>query len=611
MAKIRVVIQKPVNSSSLGVQTVTGNGVDNTDPQNPILSFPDTSEVTETTDKKYVTDAEKVVISNTSGTNTGDETISTIKTKRPIKTVNSQSLEGSGNIDLSSFELAEWYGATGDGVTDDSAAIQNALNVGSVSLLGKTYLVSSPIIVPLGKTLTGVGHNSILKSDFLSGSVLTIEAEGRVQDLKMIGDSAFSHDDINSNSLYPENLTELDARKGEGLLTGITTNNKQCSINNVYFTQFSKNAIYTFENAAVQTSQPLRNDISNNVFYLNYISLFESERSEYGCFVNNVFKYNIVGIIVEGGNNSHTNNKIDHSRFGVVLEGDPLINNAHGEFTGGSINHSKIYCFVARVVQYGEMLTGISIFDGGSEGLLIQDSKGITIDNCTFSSVKTVAQGEYNSVNDSGQNRIANSFYRQNSTTGAYTFTATGNTIAENNSSFEGDEENTTWNTQMLNNTKYDRDNFYYKDVNGQNSIVGNDAFDFNAGGSSINGDLKITLPVGLSNQMFSVDLQVMGNVRNMNYTIFGWALAAGWANPKVSYKNGDDLFTVDFGKDVDGNGLIYVNVSANWRYEMIRITKVVGFRGSINRTNDYKYEWNMEITNEVHQNVTATYTPT
>jgi hypothetical protein len=80
MAKIRVVIQKPVNSISLGVQTVTGNGVDNTDPQNPILSFPDTSEVTETTDKNYVTDAEiskiaSSVNSKTAGEPTGSDVV--------------------------------------------------------------------------------------------------------------------------------------------------------------------------------------------------------------------------------------------------------------------------------------------------------------------------------------------------------------------------------------------------------------------------------------------------------------------------------------------------------------------------------------------------------
>ena len=59
-----------------------------------------TSLVTESTDKKYVTDAEKTVLSNTSGTNTGDETTSSIQTKRPLKTVGGVSLEGSGNIEL-------------------------------------------------------------------------------------------------------------------------------------------------------------------------------------------------------------------------------------------------------------------------------------------------------------------------------------------------------------------------------------------------------------------------------------------------------------------------------------------------------------------------------
>ncbi len=61
----------------------------------------ETAEITESTDKKYVTDAEKTKLSNLSGTNTGDETTQTIQTKRPLKTINNQSLEGSGNIVIS------------------------------------------------------------------------------------------------------------------------------------------------------------------------------------------------------------------------------------------------------------------------------------------------------------------------------------------------------------------------------------------------------------------------------------------------------------------------------------------------------------------------------
>jgi hypothetical protein len=62
----------------------------------------DTSDINDTTNKRYVTDAQQTVIGNTSGTNTGDETTSSIQTKRPLKTVNGNSLEGSGNIIISS-----------------------------------------------------------------------------------------------------------------------------------------------------------------------------------------------------------------------------------------------------------------------------------------------------------------------------------------------------------------------------------------------------------------------------------------------------------------------------------------------------------------------------
>ena len=47
-----------------------------------------TAQVTESTDKNYITDSESTVIGNTSGTNTGDETTLSIQTKRPLKTVN-------------------------------------------------------------------------------------------------------------------------------------------------------------------------------------------------------------------------------------------------------------------------------------------------------------------------------------------------------------------------------------------------------------------------------------------------------------------------------------------------------------------------------------------
>ena len=52
-------------------------------------------------DTRIITAGEITKLSNTSGTNTGDETTLSIQTKRPIKTVNGVTLEGAGNIPIS------------------------------------------------------------------------------------------------------------------------------------------------------------------------------------------------------------------------------------------------------------------------------------------------------------------------------------------------------------------------------------------------------------------------------------------------------------------------------------------------------------------------------
>ena len=57
------------------------------------------------TGQRLITSGEITKLSNISGTNTGDETTSSIQTKRPLKTIEGQSLEGSGNINLTSNDV--------------------------------------------------------------------------------------------------------------------------------------------------------------------------------------------------------------------------------------------------------------------------------------------------------------------------------------------------------------------------------------------------------------------------------------------------------------------------------------------------------------------------
>lgn len=63
--------------------------------------------------------------------------------------------------------LAEWFGAVGDGTTDDKAAIQAALDhaaFSEVQSLGKTYAIASQIVIPTGKSWRGISRSKTIIS---------------------------------------------------------------------------------------------------------------------------------------------------------------------------------------------------------------------------------------------------------------------------------------------------------------------------------------------------------------------------------------------------------------------------------------------------------------
>lgn len=90
------------------------------------------------------------------------------------------------------------YGATGDGMTNDTAAIQTAIDAaapqkGTVFLPAGTYLVNSPLTITSGVTFIGVGDGSIIKAGANISAVLTIsvggDGRGVLRDFQVIGNS--------------------------------------------------------------------------------------------------------------------------------------------------------------------------------------------------------------------------------------------------------------------------------------------------------------------------------------------------------------------------------------------------------------------------------------
>lgn len=86
---------------------------------------------------------------------------------------------------LKDYAIPEMYGAVGDGTTDDTVAVQAALNASTCTLLlNKTYYITQPLSIPAYHTLAGLSDNSsILK---FATNINGLELEGRGINVKNV-----------------------------------------------------------------------------------------------------------------------------------------------------------------------------------------------------------------------------------------------------------------------------------------------------------------------------------------------------------------------------------------------------------------------------------------
>ena len=88
-----------------GAQKINNNNADFQQQIDNIINVEETPATIKTKyesnpDTNNFNDIAKQNLANQSGTNTGDETTATIQSKRPLKTVNGETLEGTGDIPL-------------------------------------------------------------------------------------------------------------------------------------------------------------------------------------------------------------------------------------------------------------------------------------------------------------------------------------------------------------------------------------------------------------------------------------------------------------------------------------------------------------------------------
>lgn len=159
-----------------------------------------TADISDSLNKRYVTDAQQTVINNTRGTNTGDETTVSIQTKRPIKTVNSQSLEGIGDVTISATPAGSssqiqynnsglFAGAANVNIQDDELALPNISNpttpTNAIKLYGKQ--LANKFFITTKETN---GLENFIQESLFKNSVLLIKPAGNSATVTAIGAAA-------------------------------------------------------------------------------------------------------------------------------------------------------------------------------------------------------------------------------------------------------------------------------------------------------------------------------------------------------------------------------------------------------------------------------------
>lgn len=71
---------------------------------------------------------------------------------------------------IKEYVTPQMFGAVGDGITDDTQAVQNAINTGKVVYIPKgIYKTTNAIVVPSNATIFGDGESSVISNTVLSG----------------------------------------------------------------------------------------------------------------------------------------------------------------------------------------------------------------------------------------------------------------------------------------------------------------------------------------------------------------------------------------------------------------------------------------------------------
>jgi hypothetical protein len=249
-----------------------------------------------------------------------------------------------GAVLLASAVDPRQFLATGDGVTDDTAAMQAALRSGS------------PVRIPAGCTFKVTGLTMGDECPALLG-------DGPTSIIKVTADAPAVT--VNSTGRTIAGITFQGTGKSAGLLAqaGVslagTVSDLACRVADCYFRDLAGRGIYAA--GTVDVGHMEGSQISGCHFLSCWYGYESGDHGEYitlsGCTAWDCR----AGFVIAGGNNLLTGCKASNGYIGIRLENGP--NDSHGLATNCQFNHNT-YPIDVDSTQYGFVFDGCAVFEG-------------------------------------------------------------------------------------------------------------------------------------------------------------------------------------------------------------------------------------------------------
>lgn len=293
----------------------------------------------------------------------------------------------------------EWFGAIGDGYTDNTSFIQSAINTGKKIFVPEGIYIASNITLLNNSSLSGLGEKSILK--FKTGST------GYMLNGDLVGGIS-----LEKISLYGADDIEYQTVSSIGTRAGIylNTNAPKSKITNCKIYGFS--AIGVGYNGTVTSKDNKSIDISNCNFLSNYCAVSTAPSGvnhyttvsggaggEYSNIIGSSFYLNRYAVVASAGNTNITGNVISNNGYGIYTTS--VSNVGHGNIVSNLINHSTVNSIEMVDNIIGHLISGNSIYSGN-----------IVFTNCTgiiFSSNQISVTGI--TISGTGFHNFSDNFY--------------------------------------------------------------------------------------------------------------------------------------------------------------------------------------------------------